>query len=235
MVAERDRVAAGRHAELTAECSVHPVELAEGRVPIAIGGVLSHQREVRGLVGRIQLHDRRPPPVEPEQVELAKPKLLAALLGPILVAVVGKQLAGVQPECRTGCDRVTALQGSAGEVLELDDVDGDIGLRTEGNRVAAEHHGIRDLHRPASEMRRLVELRRSLVDAVVGPQAIEHLLAVHAHPGREGKDLHERCGVTARPVTVCDGHRVDGHIEAPEHRDVDRGHASVVRARAPDT
>ena len=115
--------------------AVEALELAQRGVAVAVGGVPAHQREVGDLVAGVELDDRLPAAVEAQQVEVAEAELLAALLGPRLVAVLGQQLAAVQRERLAGRGDVLVGQRAAGELLEPNDVDVDVGVGAAGRRA----------------------------------------------------------------------------------------------------
>ena len=102
---------------------------------------------------------------------------------------------------------VVAGERPAGEVLEPHDVDGRVGVGAEHDVVAAQHDRVRHVDGAPGEVRRLVQLRRGLVDRVVGPHEIDDLLAVQTPAGRQREHLHERGGVATRPVALGDRHR----------------------------
>ena len=226
-IPQRDRLASGRHAELTAHRAIHALELAERRVPVAVGRVPAHEREMRDLVARVDLDDGLPPAVELEQVEVAKPQLLATVLRPVFVAVVGEQLAA-----RTASSAVRAATTSssarARRARSSNSHDVDRGRRSRG-RARRCRRGARPRSarrspggRSAPPCAAWVPPRRRCRRATSRSSTCSRC---RRSAGAEREHLHERGGVTPSPVTVCDGDRVDGHTEVTEHRDVDRRHA----------
>ena len=138
-VTERQRFASGNHTQLASQRAVHAFELAQGGVAIAVRRVATHECEMGELVARVELDHRLPLTVEAQQVEMAEPQLLAALLGPRLVAVLRQQLAAVHRERLAGRVPVLVDEGAAGEILELHDVDGRVGVGEEDDVVTAQH------------------------------------------------------------------------------------------------
>ncbi len=231
-IPQRDCLASGSHAELTAHRPIHPLELAERRMPVAVGRVPAHECEMGDLVARVDLDDGLPPAVELEQVEVAEPQLLATVLRPVFVAVVGEQLTEVEGEGGAGCDDVVVGEGAPSDLLELHDVHRGVGLGGERDDVASEDDRVRHVDRLAGEVRRFVQLGCRLVHGVVGPQQVEHLFAVQTQRRSQCEHLDQRGSVAPSPMAVCNGGRVDSHTEVTEHRDGDRRHGSVVgRAR----
>ena len=92
----------GRDAELLPQRPVQAIELAQRGVPVTIGRVPPHQGQVGALVARVELGHLLPAADQPQQVQLALPKLLARCLGPLLVPVRGQQFAAVQRERLAG-------------------------------------------------------------------------------------------------------------------------------------
>ena len=112
----------------------------------------------------------------------------------------------------------------ARQFLEPHDVDGQFGPGGEHHLVVPQDDGVIDADAPSSEVRSLVQLRRRLLDRVVGPEQVEDLFAVQGPCRRHGQHLHQRRGVTSGPCGL--GHRcaVDHDGEVAEERDLDHRH-----------
>ncbi len=181
---------------------------------------------MRDLVTRVELDDRLPLAVESQEVEMVKAQLLAPLLRPILVPVVGQQLSAVHGERGSRRGDVGVGERPSGEALELHHVDHGLGLGAEGDGVAAEHDRVRHVDGAAREVGGLVQLRRGFFNGVVGPEEVEHLLPVQSQARSEREHLDERGRVPPGPVALVDSDRVDGHTELSEHRHADLRHRS---------
>jgi hypothetical protein len=127
-VTQRRRLTPGRNTQLTLQRAGHAFELTQGRMAIAVRRVASHEGEMSELVARVELDHRLPATIEAQQVEIAQTELLAALLRPRLVPVVGQQLTAVHRQRLTGGGDILIDQSRAGEVLKPLDVDGRVGI-----------------------------------------------------------------------------------------------------------
>ncbi len=226
-VAQRRRRGARGNAQFAAQRAVHALVLTQGGVAIALGRVSVHERQMGPLVARIELDHGVPTAVEAQQVQVAEPQLLAAIVGPRVVAIFGQEVAAVEGEGLAGGGDVVVGQGLAGQVVELDDVDAHLRVGQQHDVVTAEHDRVGEGDRPPGEVGGLVELGRGLVDRVLRPDEIDELLAVQASAGRHGQHLDQGRGLTALPGAVDHGHGVDRHLEAAEQRDLDRRHPDV--------
>ncbi len=187
------------------------------------------------LVGVVELDERLPRPVEPEEAQQPQPDLVASLLRPRLVAVQRQQLAAVDGERLPGDGGVTVGDGAAGQLLELHDVDRHLGLRAQEHLLAAEHHGAWQVDGASGEVGGLVQLGEGLGRRLLRPDEVDHLLTVQPQAGRDREDLHQRRGVLARPPGGGDHRAVDRDLEAAEQPDVDgRRHRSTVGMVGPD-
>jgi hypothetical protein len=81
-VAQRHGLAAGGDAQPALQHMGHAFELAQRRVAIAVGCVAAHEGEMGEFVAVIELDELLPAIVEAQQIEVAQPELLAALLPP---------------------------------------------------------------------------------------------------------------------------------------------------------
>ena len=223
-VAQLARLVAGRHAKLAAQRAVEALELAQRGMAIAGRGVLAHQLDVGALVARFQLDDVAPPPGQPQEVEVPQAKLLAPFLGPLLVAVLGRQLARVEPEGAAGGVGVTLGQRTASGVLEGVDVDLRVDAGEQVHHVVPQHHGVGQARRLAGVVRGLVQLGAGLVERVVRPDEVDDLLAVELAVRSEGQHLDQRRGMAAAPAPRRHGVAVDGDLEAAEELHLDPGH-----------
>ena len=61
-----------------------------------------------------------------------------------------------------------------------------------------------------------------LVHGQVGPQRVDHLLAVQTSPRAQGQQLDQGGGLAAAPGTSRDGLAVPAHLECPQQPDLDR-------------
>jgi hypothetical protein len=141
------------------------------------------------------------------EAALAQPRPRAE--GPLLVGLVGQQLAAVRG--------IVAA-------LEALDVRGHLGGRGELDQSAAQHDPAAVAERTAGVARGLVQVGRGGVGCEVRPEHLEHLVARHAVAMGEGKQLHEFRGASLRPGVGRDGARVDEHFEASEEPDLELPH-----------
>ena len=120
----------------------------------------------------VELDHRLPPTVEAQQVEVAQAELLAPLLGPGLVAVLraaARRRRARAPRGRRRRPRRRAPGGRDPRSARRRRSASASGQQH--HAVAAQHDRVRHGDGPPGEVRRLVQLRRRLVDRVVGPDA----------------------------------------------------------------
>ena len=224
-ISQRDRLASRRHAELAAQRAIHPLELPKRGVAVAVGGVPSHEREMGDLVARVELDDGLPLTVESQEVEMVEAQLLATLLRPVLVPVVGQQLPAVHGERGARCGDVGVGERAPGEGLELHHVDRGLGLGAERDDVAAEHDRVRHVDGRRAKWAALCSLGAASSTVSSGQSRSSTCSRCSRRLGASASTFTERGRVSPSPVTVVDSDRVDGHTELSEHRHADRRHA----------
>ena len=124
-------------------------------------------------------------------------ELFASHRRPVLVAVLGQQLTGVDGQRRAVGVRRARFAGVCGRVLELVHVDGRVQrqqLLPQLDRVGSED--------PAGRMHDLVEVVRRRGRLAVWPQRVHQLLPVHTVPRREGQHLDQVACLAQAPACV---------------------------------
>ena len=161
------------------------------------------------LVGRVLAQHVVPAALGAHHPEasLAQPRARAE--GPLLVRLVGQQLAAV---------------GGIVAALEALDVRGHLGGRGELDHSAAQHDRAAVAERAARVARRLVQVGRGRISGELRPEHLEHLVTRHPMAGSERKHLHEIRRPPLRPGVGRDGLRVDEHFEASEEPDLELPH-----------
>ena len=84
------------HAQLAAQHAIHALELAQRGVAVSGRREPAHQLQVGLLVAGIQLDQPLPLPGQPQDAGVAAAQLLATIGRPVLVRVLGQQLATVE-------------------------------------------------------------------------------------------------------------------------------------------
>ena len=172
----------------------------------------SDQRDVGRLVGRVGGEQLGPPAGGAQQLAVEVGEVLAAVLGPRLVAVVGQQLAarnraraafdlGARVErgraavSKSATSTSTSVPGSSCNVSPVDTIAS--GPRARRAKCAA-----------------LCRRGRGVGDGGVGPQRVDHLLAVEPPVGGQREQLDE---VAAGRRRQCEG-STGGRRRSPRTR-----------------
>jgi hypothetical protein len=159
--------------------------------------VATDELHVRRFVCRVELGKLAPGTGDAEHVEPAQVQQLTSVACPVLVAVVGEQLAAVPAQrltCRLG---VTLGDRVARELFELQGVDGDLGPGKQPDDVVAQHDRVVVAGGLAGEVGGLVQARCAALRQLVRPQQVHHLLAVEPVTRRECEDLDQGGAVAA--------------------------------------
>jgi hypothetical protein len=180
-------------------------------LPVAARHAAAHERAVSLLVGGVLAQHLLPAPLRAQCREAALAQARARPEGPLLVGLVGQQLAAV---------------GGVVATLEALDVDGDLGPRGQRDHSAAKHHRVSVAERAARVARGLVQIGRCGSGAELRPEHLEHLVARHAMAGSERKQLHEIHRAPLHPRVGRDGSRVHEHFETSEQSDLELPHAN---------
>ena len=193
-------LAAGRRLEAERREGVsQALELQERRRPVAALRVLPHQRAVGLLVGGLVLQQALPEPPLAQHLHEQAAEMLARACRPLLVALVGQQIAGVQRRGLPARARASRERG-ARSGLEGLDVGGDARARPQLHMAAAQHHGIRGPQDAPGEVRRLVQVAGARRRRQVRPQGVDDLLAVQPVPRLQGEQLDELRRAPVVPV-----------------------------------
>ena len=220
-VAQSDRLLARRHTQLASQGPVEPLELAKRPVPVAPRRQGAHELQMGLFVGPIELHEVVPAAKSPQQVgaQLADP--LSRAGRPLLVEILGQQVASAAVGRGLEQRLVSGPEGLVRGGLEQGHVDRDELVGEQGDRLAPQDNGVV----PggfAGEMGGLVQPGCGLVHGQVGPERVDHLLAVQPSPGAQRQQLDQRGGVAAAPGAGRDGPAVSAHLECPQQPDLDR-------------
>ena len=224
----------GRDVQLLPEALDEPAEPTDSDVSLALRRGQAHQASVRLLVHRIDTHQAlvrrdRPPAITArlafaalieEKPHHALTHLHAAQLGPLVEAVLRKQVTGVDRERLLG----VAPPGGGLEGVDVDPQA--VGLQAD--QVVPQPH-LPGGKRPPREVQRLGQPpgTRRLVE--IGPQHVYQLFAVHPVAGRHGQQLDQRRSAAAPPGVLGYRATADLRPEPAEHRDAKlTGHAAIV-------
>jgi hypothetical protein len=220
-VADRARLGAGADAQLALEDARHGLVAAERAGAVARPQQGAHQTDVRILVGGVERDQLLEPAGPAEELAVAQPQPLAGVERPVLVEVEGEQVAGVEVEGAVPGLAVPVVDRPGGQPLEPVDVEVDVDpvVGEERHGVAGEHHRGGPTRGLAHVVRGLVEPVGDGVGAGVGPERVDHLLAVDTAPAGQRQHLDEARRVAAQDV-AADGAAVDPEVEPPEETDV---------------
>ena len=133
------------------------------------------------FVGPIELHQVVPAAKSPQQVraQLADPLSWAAR--PLLVEVLGQQVASAAVTRGSEQRLVSVAQGLVRGGLEQGHIDRDELVGKQGNRLAAQDNSVVP-DGFAGEMGSFVQPGCGLVQAQVGPHRVDHLLSMQPPP-----------------------------------------------------
>ena len=148
-------------------------------------------------------------------------QLVAPGLDPVLIAVLGEELAAVQRERRPVGGRSPRPAGVDRRPLELVDVHDDVGGEVEQLVAQLDRVGAQCA---AGDVEGLVEVVRRGVRALLTPEGVHRLLAVEAMLRRERQQLHQLARLLQSPGPVRDGVTVGHGAEASEQLDPRFGH-----------
>ena len=171
--------------------------------------------------------------VSPEQAQeltLAEREPLAGVEGPLLVRVERQQLTAVHVDGTLGGGGVAGADRGPGSGVELVDVDRQLGVREQGDRVTRQHDAVGHARRFAYEMSRLVEPVGDRVGGDLRPERINDLLAMHAPTGCQCQQLDEQRRVPAVELGRLHRSIVDDDLELAQHADA-HAHDRVLRIR----
>jgi pimeloyl-ACP methyl ester carboxylesterase/DNA-binding CsgD family transcriptional regulator len=207
---ERQRVLGGLRAE-PRELVTQQAELASGGRPVATRRMSAHEGAMGLLVGWVRAEHVVPAALGAHHFEASLTQPRARAEGPLLVRLVGQQLAPV---------------GGIVTALEALDVRGHLGGRAELDQSAAQDDRAAVTERAARVACGLVQVGRGRVGGELRPEHLEHLVARHPVAGSERKQLHEIRRAPLRPGVARDGLRVDEHFEASEKPDLELPHTT---------
>ncbi len=244
--------------QLAPQCAPQELVLTQRLVPLADLGVGSHQGDVRLFVGRIIHHDlaqrvdrgarvagrdaeRRQ---LAEQPEVRTVQRIPARRRPVLVPILGQQLAGVAVERRLVDERVARGAGACRRLLEGLHVHPDRLLTLEHQRIPAQVEVGRRLRRTELRLERaprgvdrLVQVVCRRLGMLLRPERVHELLALELVPRRQGEQLDQVLRLAEPPVGVVDRSRADGDPKPAEQMDEQRlgraGDLHSANARSP--
>ena len=207
---ERQRLLGRLRAE-PRELVAQQAELTRGSRPVAARHVAAHERAVGLLVGGVLAQHLLPAALGAHHREAALAQPRARAESPLLVRLVGQQLAAV---------------GGVVAALEALDVGAHLGVRGELDHSAAKHHRVAIAERAARVARGLVQVGRGGIGAELRPEHLQHLVARHPMAGSERKQLHEIRRAPLRPRIGRDRSRVHEHFEASQQPDLKLPHTN---------
>ncbi len=237
---EAARLVVGLVLELAAQAPLQLLKLGQRLLPPPPARVEAHQRPVGGLVKGLvdqevaQACDRRRPigrRLELGQLDSERePKLAqggASRCGPLLVAVLGQQLAFVGVERRSVGVGVASLPGARRGLLEGEDVDPHRIAGAESDHVVVQLQTAPALEpgrveRPPSRIDRLMQVVAGGGRVAARPQDLGGLVSVQPPLRREGEELDQGLRLAQPPGVVGDDIAVPADRERPEEADAQR-------------
>ena len=201
-----------------------PVVLLDRSGAVAGVRVHVHQRTVRRFVGRLLGDHLLPKPGSTQQLQIEGANVPAALPGPVLVALVGKQLAPVATRNRRACLGTAGSQSQLALRLKALGIDRELGVRPQADLTLAKDYRLLRAERRSRVMGRLAEVRGARVGRKVRPESVGDLLALQPMPRRQGEQLHELGRPSLLPCPPRDAASVDRHLEPTEDADLDASH-----------
>jgi hypothetical protein len=154
----------------------------------------------RGVVARLRVQVGE----LDEQRQVALAQRGAARTGPLLVAVLGQQIARVEVEGGAACLDRALLAGGVGGGLELVDVDLHRVLVTQGEHVVAQRQVagaavVGGIERAPGDEDHLPQVVGSRARVAVGPERLGDLLAVQVPLRGERQQLDQALAATQAP------------------------------------
>ena len=139
---------------------------------------------------------------------------------PVLVEVLGQELARPQGERVAKVVGRTGRGSPRGRGVEVVDVDGHAALATEDDDLVVEHE-VLGAHHPAGRMQRLMEVVRADRRLGLGPQLLDEDITVNPMARRERQELDDRLRLPQPPPWRRD-RALDAHREAAQEGDPHR-------------
>lgn len=227
----------GRGVEVVPQHGAQPRVLVQGQLALATEGEEAHQPRVRGLVGRLLdqealERDARlgvgPPRLGEqrglgEQAQERRAQSLPARGGPVLVAVLGQQLAPVEGQRRRAVRRVVRAAGGGGGGLEHGHVDQEAAVGLEGEQVPLQEEGGRAGGHvcgrgqgPTGRVERLVKVVGGGGRVEIGPEQVHDPVTVQVVSGGERQQLDQAAPLVQAPRGGRHHVPADGDAEAAE-------------------
>ena len=190
-------------------------------MPTALADQVTHQRDLRVLVERVVGDQGVVETGGAQHLPVAEPQPGPGLLGPRLVEVLGEQRPRVE---RGRCGRrlrLLPLLRDRDGGLEPVDVDVDVRSRQQRHRPARDDDAVAVTQRGAGVVAGGVQPGRGGLERGVGPERVDHLLAVEPVRRLQRQQRDQPAGRLPPPLPGRHGPAVDGDLEATEQPDLD--------------
>jgi hypothetical protein len=210
-----------------------PVVLLDRSGAVAGVRVHVHQRTVRWFVGRLFIDQLLPQPGSTQQLEIQGANVPAPLAGPVLVALVGKQLASIAGGNGRARLRNSRPQSQPALGLEALSIDRELGVRPQADLTPAKDNRALRAERRARVMSCLAEVGGARVGRKVRPQSIDDLLPLQPMPGCQGEQHHQLERAPMLPCPSGNAMSVDRHLEPTKDANLDAKHAHTILLTTP--
>ena len=210
-----------------------PVVLLDRSRAVAGVRVHVHQRTVRRFVGRLFADHLLPQPGSTKQLEIEGANRPAALPGPVLVALVGKQLAPVATRNGRACLGNSRSQSQLALGLKALNIDRELGVRPQADLALAKDDRLLRAERRSRVVSSLAEVGGARVGRKVRPESVDDLLPVQPMPRRQGEQRHELGRAPLLPCLSGDATSIDRDLEPTEDADLDARHTQRILPTTP--
>ena len=219
-IAQRARFDTWTDAELVVEDPGQHFELPQHAGAVAGSEHAAHHGHMPILVRGIERDELVEPLAPTEELTVAQLKPLAVVERPVLVRIVGQQLARVDGE--GAFDRIDVAPRQTGhrQVLEDDGIDVEVGGGKERHGVGAEHDAVPHTSGLADEVGGLVQPVGRRIQGGVRPEGVDHLFAVHPVPVGQGEELDESARIAPAEAARLDQAPVDTDVKSSEQPDL---------------
>ena len=210
-----------------------PLVLLDRSGAVAGVRVHAHQRTLRRFIGRRFADHLLPQPGPTKQLEIEGANGPAALPGPVLVALVGQQLAPVATRNGRACLGDSRSQSQLALGLKTLNIDREAGARPQADLTPAKDDRLLRAQRRPRVMSSLAEVGGARVGRKVRPESVDDLLPLQPMPRRQREQLHELARAPSLPCLSGNATSIDRDLEPTEDADLDAKHTQRILPTTP--